>query len=67
MRLIYCQGFSRCERLEWKPIIFHNIIGALRTIYRAMIDMNYHFEIIENNVGFSLPKINMRASRRHKS
>ena len=54
MKLIYCRGFSKSERLWWKPVIFRNIIEALRAIYGAMTEINYQCEIPENNVGFFL-------------
>ncbi|RCI12874.1 hypothetical protein L249_1084 [Ophiocordyceps polyrhachis-furcata BCC 54312] len=44
MKLIYSQGFSKHERLEWKPIIFGNIVQSFRTISEAMTELGYQFD-----------------------
>lgn len=55
MKLIYSQGFSRTEKLEWKPVIFSNIVQSLKTINDAMIEMKIDFEKSENEVRLTLP------------
>jgi guanine nucleotide-binding protein subunit alpha len=48
MKLIYTQGFTKPERLEWRPVIFSNVIQSFRAIHEAMQDMGMDFEIPEN-------------------
>jgi len=48
MKLIYAQGFSKNEKLEWKPVIFGNIVQSFRLIFDAMNEMGIKFEIEEN-------------------
>ncbi|KAG6115601.1 G-Protein alpha subunit [Claviceps humidiphila] len=48
MRLIYSQGFNKIERLEWKPVVFSNIIQSFRTIHDAMAELHYGFDTPEN-------------------
>lgn len=48
MKLIYAQGFSKNEKLEWKPVIFGNIVQSFRTIFDAMNEMDIKFELEEN-------------------
>ncbi|KAH9906815.1 G protein alpha subunit [Xylariomycetidae sp. FL2044] len=48
MKLIYAQGFSKNEKLEWKPVVFNNIIQAMRVIFEAMDDYSIKFEDEEN-------------------
>ncbi|KEY66085.1 hypothetical protein S7711_09205 [Stachybotrys chartarum IBT 7711] len=48
MKLIYSQGFSKNEKLEWKPIIFNNIIQAFQTIRDAMAELDIEFDDPEN-------------------
>lgn len=50
MRLIYSQGFNKIERLEWKPVVFSNIIQSFRTIHDAMAELHYGFDTPENEV-----------------
>ena len=52
MKLIYSQGFNKNERLEWKPVVFSNIIQSFRTILDAMTELGYEFESPNNEVGF---------------
>lgn len=63
MRLIYTSGFSKAELLEWKPVVFNNIIQAFRLIYEAMGTMEIEFEKKENEVMESHTS-GMRMSRR---
>ena len=53
MKLIYSQGFSKNEKLEWKPVIFSNIIQSFQTIYDAMNELNIAFENPENEVRYN--------------
>ena len=48
MKLIYAQGFSKSEKLEWKPVIFGNIIQSFRLIFDAMNEMGIHLQNEEN-------------------
>ncbi|UNI15801.1 G-Protein alpha subunit [Purpureocillium takamizusanense] len=48
MKLIYSQGFTKNERLEWKPVIFSNIVQSFRTIQEAMTELNYRFDNADN-------------------
>jgi hypothetical protein len=48
MKLIYAQGFSKNEKLEWKPVVFNNIIQSFRLIFEAMNELDIHFSNPEN-------------------
>jgi guanine nucleotide-binding protein subunit alpha len=48
MKLIYSQGFTKGERLEWKPVVFSNIVQSFKTIHEAMAELNIEFETPEN-------------------
>ncbi|KAI1332802.1 G protein alpha subunit [Xylariaceae sp. FL0255] len=48
MKLIYASGFSRTEKLEWKPVVFNNVISSMRVIFDAMEDYSIDFERKEN-------------------
>ncbi|EQK97639.1 hypothetical protein G6O67_004666 [Ophiocordyceps sinensis] len=48
MKLIYSQGFNNHERLEWKLVIFSNIVQSFRTISEAMSEMGYQFDNSDN-------------------
>lgn len=50
MKLIYSKGFSQSERLDWKPVVFSNIIQSFRTISEAMGELKYEFDNAENEV-----------------
>ncbi len=50
MKLIYAQGFSKNEKLEWKPVVFANIVHSFRLIFDAMNELDIKFEIEENEV-----------------
>lgn len=54
MKLIYSQGFSKSERLDWKPVVFSNIIQSFRTIQEAMTELHYEFDNGDNEVGIKL-------------
>lgn len=53
MKLIYAQGFSNHEKLEWKPVVFSNIVQSFKTIHEAMLELNITFENTENEVRYS--------------
>lgn len=50
MKLIYSQGFNEHERLEWKLVIFSNIIQSFRTISEVMVEMGYQYDNPDNEV-----------------
>lgn len=50
MRLIYAQGFTNNEKLEWKPVVFSNIVQSFQTIHEAMGELDIAFENPENEV-----------------
>jgi hypothetical protein len=50
MKLIYAQGFSKNEKMEWKPVVFTNIVQSFRLIYDAMNDLGITFENPDNEV-----------------
>lgn len=50
MKLIYATGFSKNEKLEWKPVVFNNIVQSFRLIYDAMTELNIAFEQPESEV-----------------
>lgn len=51
MKLIYNAGFSRTERLEWRPVVFSNIIQSFRLISSAMVELDIDFANKDNEVG----------------
>ncbi|KAK3685400.1 guanine nucleotide binding protein, alpha subunit [Podospora appendiculata] len=48
MKLIYASGFSKNEKLEWKPVVFTNIIQSFRLIFDAMTELDIKFENEDN-------------------
>jgi guanine nucleotide-binding protein subunit alpha, other len=52
MKLIYTQGFSKMEKLEWKPVVFSNIVQSFRLIHDAMNEMGIVFENSDNEVSW---------------
>ncbi|RYO80611.1 hypothetical protein DL766_010056 [Monosporascus sp. MC13-8B] len=48
MRLIYAQGFTKSEKLEWKPVVFNNVVQSMRVIFDAMNENNIEFKNKEN-------------------
>lgn len=50
MKLIYAQGFSKNERLEWKPVVFNNVVQSIRLIFDVMNDQSIEFENKGNEV-----------------
>ena len=52
MKLIYSQGFSKNEKLEWKPVIFSNIVQSFRVIFEAMEELDLPFDSPDNEVCF---------------
>jgi guanine nucleotide-binding protein subunit alpha len=63
MKLIYAQGFSKNEKLEWKPIIFNNIVQAFKMIHEAMDDYGMKFENADNEVSGHLTQEYPRTAR----
>lgn len=55
MKLIYSQGFSRNEKLEWKPVIFNNIIQSYKIIAEAMGEHEIQFDNPDNEVSSIFP------------
>lgn len=55
MKLIYATGFSKTEKLEWKPVVFNNIVQSFRMIHDAMIEFSISFEKPESEVRFPVP------------
>ncbi|ROT41386.1 guanine nucleotide-binding protein alpha-2 subunit [Sodiomyces alkalinus F11] len=49
MKLIYAQGFSKSEKLEWKPVVFNNVVQSFRLIFDAMRELGVGFENPEND------------------
>lgn len=50
MKLIYATGFSKTEKLEWKPVVFNNIVQSFRMIHDAMTEFTIPFEKAESEV-----------------
>lgn len=50
MKLIYATGFSKNEKLEWKPVVFNNIVQSFRMIHDAMKEFSIPFEKPESEV-----------------
>lgn len=50
MKLIYATGFSKTEKLEWKPVVFNNIVQSFRMIHEAMKELDIPFEKPESEV-----------------
>jgi guanine nucleotide-binding protein subunit alpha len=55
MKLIYAHGFSKNEKMEWKPVVFTNIIQSFRLIFDAMNDLGIKFENPENEASDTTP------------
>ena len=55
MKLIYSQGFSKNEKLEWKPVVFNNIVHSFRLIFDAMQELEIEFQYKENEVSPPVP------------
>lgn len=50
MKLIYAQGFNKSERLDFKPVIFSNIVQSFKTISEAMAEMGFEYDSPDNEV-----------------
>lgn len=50
MKLIYTQGFNKIERLDFKPVIFNNIVQSFKTISEAMAEMGFEYDSPDNEV-----------------
>lgn len=55
MKLIYAQGFNKNERLDFKPVIFSNIVQSFKTISEAMAEMGYEYDSPDNEVSNFAP------------
>lgn len=55
MKLIYAQGFSKNEKLEWKPVVFTNIVQSFRLIFDAMNELGIKFENPDNEASIFFP------------
>lgn len=65
MKLIYATGFSKNEKLEWKPVVFNNIVQSFRLIYDAMTELGIAFEQPESEVrlrGTPTPTLHPRST-----
>lgn len=62
MKLIYSQGFSKNERLEWRPVIFNNVVQSFRTISEAMSEIGIDYENPDNEVSYSEPETMISSS-----
>ena len=55
MRVLYMKGprtpdgFSFAERRTWRPVIFSNVLGAMRRVLSAMEDFEIDLEH-DNNI-----------------
>ena len=58
MKLIYAQGFSKNEKLEWRPVIFANILQSFRLIFDAMNEFNIKLEDEDNEASFDQSGVN---------
>lgn len=56
MKLIYTQGFSKNEKMEWKPVVFNNVVHSFRTIFEAMKELHVPFQNPENEVSAARKK-----------
>lgn len=54
MKLIYSQGFTKNEKLEWKPVIFNNIVQSFKIIAEAMGEHNIQFDSPDNEASRSI-------------
>ena len=66
MKLIYAQGFSKNEKLEWKPVIFGNIVQSFRLIFDAMNEMDIKFQNEENEASPLHPQPRARGFRQRQ-
>lgn len=57
MKLIYATGFSKTEKLEWKPVVFNNIVQSFRMIHDAMKELDIAFEKPESEVRTNIVSI----------
>ncbi len=55
MKLIYAQGFSKNEKMEWKPVVFTNVVQSFRLIFDAMNDLGIKFENPDNEASHPAP------------
>lgn len=64
MKLIYAHGFSNSEKLDWKPVVFNNVVQSFQMIFEAMNEMGIGFENPENEASKPPPSRHRRSPRR---
>ncbi|RYP50570.1 hypothetical protein DL768_003966 [Monosporascus sp. mg162] len=62
MRLIYAQGFTKSEKLEWKPVVFNNVVQSMRVIFDAMHENSIEFENKDNEKNQALLLVDVEIS-----
>lgn len=55
MKLIYAHGFSNSEKLDWKPVVFNNVVQSFQMIFEAMNEIGIGFDNPENEASSSPP------------
>ena len=60
MKLIYAQGFSKNEKLEWRPVIFANILQSFRLIFDAMNEFNIKLEDEDNEASLEQLRVDLQ-------
>ena len=55
MKLIYAHGFSNSEKLDWKPVVFNNVVQSFQMIFEAMNEMDISFDNPENEASCPRP------------
>lgn len=55
MKLIYAHGFSNSEKLDWKPVVFNNVVQSFQMIFEAMNEIGIGFENPENEASSPSP------------
>lgn len=56
MKLIYAHGFSNSEKLDWKPVVFNNVVQSFQLIFEAMNEIGIGFENPENEASSPPPR-----------
>lgn len=62
MKLIYASGFSNTEKLEWRPVVFNNIVQSMLLIREAMDELGIDFENKDNEKHIEQLHIDMELS-----
>jgi guanine nucleotide-binding protein subunit alpha, other len=50
MRIMHTGGFSKMERMQWRVIIFSNLVNAFQILLAAMEEQDTDFEDEDNYV-----------------